>query len=61
MPNGQQVLSGEALRLQYLALSAKLGENNPEVVKVRRQMEAMGINPATAASRPALRNSAGLA
>lgn len=50
-PDGQPILSGESLRLQYLALSAKLGENNPQVVGVRRQMEAMGLNPSATASR----------
>ena len=54
MPNGQPILSGEALRLQYLALSAKFGEKHPAVIAVRRQMETMGISPAAAVSRTAL-------
>jgi uncharacterized protein involved in exopolysaccharide biosynthesis len=54
MPNGEPILSGETLRLQYISLSAKLGENNPAVIKVRRQMEAMGVNPDATATRAAL-------
>ncbi|MFZ1991454.1 MAG: Wzz/FepE/Etk N-terminal domain-containing protein [Alphaproteobacteria bacterium] len=46
-PNGQPILSGEALVLQYQALSAKLGENHPQVVSTRRQLQEMGIDPST--------------
>lgn len=54
MPNGQPILSGESLRLQYLALSAKFGENHPAVVAARHQMEAMGVDPSALVSRAAL-------
>src|SRR5262249_20142071 len=56
--NSQQVLTGDdqlrALQAQYATLSAKYGENHPDVVNLRRQIEALGSTGTGNGDRAAL-------
>ena len=56
--NSQQVLTGDdqlrALQSQYATLSAKYGENHPDVLNLRRQIEALGSTDTGSDDRSAL-------
>lgn len=56
--DGQQILSPQdqlrALEMRYVTLTAKFGANHPEVVSVRRQIEALSGRPVAGPSIQAL-------